>query len=183
MPDSMPTTATSGSISTPFCISRCNPSARTTWTLCWPGEQIIARRIDPILLPAAQALVERHRAAGDTLLIITATNAFVTAPIAERYGIPHLIATEPEQRDGRYTGAVAGIPAFQHGKVQRLEQWLQARDEILTGSHFYSDSINDVPLLERVDHPVAVDPDPRLSALARERGWPILSLRPPQPAD
>ncbi len=150
--------------------------------LAWRAD-FIARRIDPILLPAAQALVERHRAAGDTLLIITATNAFVTAPIAERYGIPHLIATEPEQRDGRYTGAVAGIPAFQHGKVQRLEQWLQARDETLAGSHFYSDSINDVPLLERVDHPVAVDPDPRLSALARERGWPILSLRPPQPAD
>jgi HAD superfamily hydrolase (TIGR01490 family) len=143
----------------------------------------IARRIDPVLLEAAQALIDRHRAAGDTLLIITATNAFVTAPIAERYGIPHLIATEPEQRDGRYTGAVAGIPAFQHGKVQRLEQWLRARDETLAGSHFYSDSINDVPLLERVDHPVAVDPDPRLRALACERGWPILSLRPPQPAN
>ena len=144
--------------------------------LRWRAD-FIARRIHPIVLEPALELVERHRTAGDTLLIITATNAFVTAPIAERFGIPNLIATDPEQANGRYTGAVAGIPAFQHGKVQRLQQWLQARHESLAGSHFYSDSINDAPLLERVDHPVAVDPDPRLGALARERGWPILSLR------
>lgn len=144
--------------------------------LRWRAD-FIARRIHPIVLEPALKLVERHRAAGDTLLIITATNAFVTAPIAEHFGIPNLIATDPEQANGRYTGAVAGIPAFQHGKVKRLQQWLQTRHECLDGSHFYSDSINDVPLLERVDHPIAVDPDPSLGALARERGWPILSLR------
>lgn len=144
--------------------------------LRWRTE-FVERRIEPIILAAAEALIARHRAAGDTLLIITATNAFVTAPIAERYGIEHLIATEPEFADGRYTGAIVGVPAFQHGKVERLEQWLGERDESLEGSHFYSDSINDLPLLERVDHPVAVDPDQRLAALAGERGWPILSLR------
>jgi HAD superfamily hydrolase (TIGR01490 family) len=144
--------------------------------LRWRAD-FIATRIDPIVLEPARALVEQHRVAGDTLLIITATNAFVTAPIAERFGIPNLIATEPEQVNGRYTGAVAGIPAFQQGKVERLRQWLHAQDESLAGSHFYSDSINDAPLLECVDHPVAVDPDPRLHQLARERGWPILSLR------
>jgi HAD superfamily hydrolase (TIGR01490 family) len=144
--------------------------------LRWRAE-FVTRRIEPIILASAEALLDRHRAAGDTLLIITATNAFVTAPIAERYDIAHLIATEPEFADGRYTGAIVGVPAFQHGKVERLEQWLNEREESLEGSYFYSDSINDLPLLERVDHPVAVDPDPRLAALALERGWPILSLR------
>jgi len=144
--------------------------------LRWRAEFVV-RYIEPIILNAARALIARHRAAGDKLLIITATNAFVTAPIAERLGIAQLIATEPELVDGRYTGAVAGTPAFQHGKVQRLEHWLREHGESLAGSHFYSDSINDLPLLERVDHPTAVDPDPRLEALARERGWPVLSLR------
>jgi HAD superfamily hydrolase (TIGR01490 family) len=142
----------------------------------WRAE-FVAERIDPIILDPARDLVERHRAAGDTLLIITATNAFVTAPIAARFGIEHLIATEPEMRGGRYTGAVAGVPAFQHGKVERLGQWLDAHGASLEGSCFYSDSINDQPLLERVDRPHAVDPDPRLEALARGRGWPVLSLR------
>jgi HAD superfamily hydrolase (TIGR01490 family) len=142
----------------------------------WRAE-FIAERIDPILLPAAKALIERHRSAGDTLVIITATNAFVTAPIAERFGIEHLIATEPEQADGRFTGRVAGVPAFREGKVARLEQWLAARGESLDGSSFYSDSINDLPLLERVQWPAAVDPDERLARVAAERGWPIMSLR------
>jgi HAD superfamily hydrolase (TIGR01490 family) len=144
--------------------------------LAWRAE-FVQRFIDPIMLPAADALIERHRHAGDTLLIVTATNAFVTAPIAERLGIAHLIATEPELVDGRYTGEVIGVPAFRDGKVERLRAWLEGRDESLAGSHFYSDSINDVPLLEQVEHPVAVDPDERLSALATARGWPILSLR------
>ncbi|KAA6185503.1 HAD family hydrolase [Thiohalocapsa marina] len=144
--------------------------------LQWRAE-FVRQRIEPIMLAAAHALIARHREAGDTLLIITATNAFVTTPIAERYGVPHLIATEPEFADGRYTGAVAGTPAFQQGKVERLRQWLEERDEDLRDSHFYSDSINDVPLLETVDNPVAVDPDPHLADVARERGWPILSLR------
>jgi len=110
------------------------------------------------------------------LLVITATNAFVTRPIVSRFGIDHLIATEPERDGEGYTGRVAGTPSFREGKVQRLEAWLGERGETLAGAWFYSDSHNDLPLLERVDHPVAVDPDERLAAAARGRGWPILQL-------
>ncbi len=138
----------------------------------------VRESIAPIMLPAARDLIERHRAAGDTLLIVTATNAFVTAPIAAAFGIPHLIATEPEVIDGRYTGTVAGIPAFREGKVRRLDDWLAAHGEDLRGSTFYSDSHNDLPLLLYVERPVAVDPDPKLRETALARGWPILSLRP-----
>lgn len=137
----------------------------------------VQERIEPIMLPAAKALVEQHRSKGDTLMIITATNAFVTKPIASCFGIDHLIATEPALVNGRYTGAVIGPPAFREGKVERLRQWLEANAESLSGSVFYSDSINDLPLLETVDLPVAVDPDERLAAIANERNWPILSLR------
>ena len=140
-------------------------------------EGFLREKIDPILLPAARALVERHRAAGDMLLLVTATNAFVTAPIAERFGIPHLIATEPEEVDGRYTGEVAGVPAFREGKVQRLQMWLEQTGQDLAGSSFYSDSHNDIPLLSLVDHPVAVDPDPLLRDQAAGSGWPVISLR------
>lgn len=140
-------------------------------------EAFVREKIDPIIRPRARALIERHRGAGDKLLIITATNRFVTAPIAERLGITDLIATDPEFRDGRYTGGVAGTPAFQDGKVERLHQWLEERQLTLADSHFYSDSINDLPLLGAVSHPVAVDPDPRLATIAAERGWPIMSLR------
>lgn len=140
-------------------------------------ERFVAESIVPIMLPAAEDLVERHRAAGDTLMIVTATNSFVTAPIAAAFGIPNLIATEPEQIDGRYTGEVAGTPAFREGKVRRLDEWLAERGETLADSVFYSDSHNDLPLLERVERAVAVDPDPTLRAVALERGWPILSLR------
>ena len=139
--------------------------------------QFMRDKIEPIILPAAEDLIERHRAAGDTLLIVTATNAFVTAPIAERLGVPHLIATEPERIDGRYTGNVAGIPSFQEGKVRRLETWLAEHGQDLAGSSFYSDSHNDIALLEVVERPVAVDPDPQLDAYARDRGWAIISLR------
>jgi HAD superfamily hydrolase (TIGR01490 family) len=148
----------------------------TSDLLRWRAE-FMHTKIDPIVLPAARALVERHRTVGDTLLIVTATNAFITAPIAERLGVAHLIATVPEQIDGRFTGEVAGTPAFQEGKVIRLNAWLQDRGEDLAGSSFYSDSHNDVPLLERVEHPVAVDPDEALRRHATERGWPVISLR------
>ncbi|WP_462322432.1 HAD family hydrolase, partial [Halochromatium sp.] len=134
-------------------------------------------QIEPIMLPAAKALVEQHRSKGDTLMIITATNAFVTAPIAERFGIEHLIATEPALVDGRYSGEVIGPPAFREGKVERLRHWLETKSETLSGSVFYSDSINDLPLLETVDFPVTIDPDERLAKVARERNWPIRSLR------
>lgn len=149
-----------------------------------PPEQLLAWRaafvrekIEPILLPAARALIEHHRSLGDTLMIITATNRFVTEPIAAAYNIEHLIATAPEFSDGRYTGRYLGIPCFQAGKVTRLEAWLEEHDANLDGSWFYSDSHNDLPLLERVAHPVAVDPDDTLAARARENGWNIISLR------
>lgn len=144
--------------------------------LSW-RRRFLEEKIEPNILPAGQALVSRHRDAGDTLLIVTATNAFVTAPIAERLGVPHLIATEPELVDNRYTGRVVGVPSFREGKIARLEQWLSGHGLDLTGSHFYSDSHNDIPLLGLVDHPVAVDPDESLAAHAHRRDWPIISLR------
>jgi HAD superfamily hydrolase (TIGR01490 family) len=153
-------------------LARHSPGELAAWRA-----DFLAEKIEPIILPKALALVDAHRASGDELLIITATNSFVTAPIAARLGITHLIATEPAVRDGRYTGEVEGIPSFREGKVLRLEQWLDAHRACLAGSSFYSDSHNDIPLLERVDHPVAVDPDPALAELAAARGWTILSLR------
>ena len=137
----------------------------------------LREKIEPIILPGARELVERHRAAGDTLLIVTATNELVTAPIAERFGIANLIATVPEQANGRYTGEVAGTPSFREGKVERLMDWLEGAGSGLAGSTFYSDSHNDIPLLERVDYPVAVDPDQQLHRHALDRGWPVISLR------
>jgi len=135
--------------------------------------------IEPMILPKAEALLEQHRQAGDYLLIITATNRFVTGPIAERLRVDDLIAIEMEEdQDGQYTGRVEGIPSFREGKVVRLDAWLKEHPEItLEDACFYSDSQNDLPLLEKVDHPVAVDPDDQLRAEAEKRGWQILSLR------
>jgi HAD superfamily hydrolase (TIGR01490 family) len=132
-------------------------------------------RILPIIRAEARALIGRHH--GDTSIIITATNSFVTGPIAHALGVEHLIATVAEERDGRFTGRVAGTPCFREGKIACLQSWLGSRDLALEGfskSWFYSDSVNDLPLLERVTHPVAVDPDERLESAAREKGWPIL---------
>ncbi len=135
--------------------------------------------IEPAILPQAKALIERHRQQGDRLLIVTATNEFVTAPIARALGIDDLIAVQL-QRDpqGELTGDIAGTPSFGPGKVLRLQQWLE--DQGLNWSDirstFYSDSINDLPLLEKVNHPVATNPDERLRSLAHQRGWPILEL-------
>ena len=137
----------------------------------------LAEKIEPIILPAAQALITKHRQQGDTLLIITATNSFITTPIAEKLGIPSLIATEPEVINGIYTGKVAGTPSYQEGKVKRLQEWLDTQNLTLEGSYFYSDSHNDLPLLDLVEHPIAVDPDPDLQTIAQQRGWKILSLR------
>jgi len=133
--------------------------------------------IEPMMLPRAQALLDEHRAQGDFLLIITATNRFVTGPIAERLGVDALLATEPERIGDRFTGRVAGTPCFQDGKVKRLHAWLEQTGHTLEGSSFYSDSRNDLPLLEQVEHPVAVNPDPTLERIARERNWPVLDLR------
>ena len=139
--------------------------------------QYIEEKITPILLPKARALIDRHRQQGDTLVVITATNRFITGPIVELYDIPHLLATEAEILDDRYTGKVSGIPCFQHGKVTRLSDWLKVNRHSLDNSWFYSDSHNDLPLLNRVTHPVAVDPDEILEEHARNNDWPIISLR------
>jgi HAD superfamily hydrolase (TIGR01490 family) len=144
--------------------------------LAW-RERFLEQKIRPVVLPAARELVARHRGAGHMLLIVTATNRFITEPIAAMLGVTHLIATEPEYADGRYTGRVAGIPSYASGKVTRLEAWLARQGLRPTETWFYSDSHNDLPLLERVSHPVAVDPDDTLRGVARERGWPVLSLR------
>lgn len=138
--------------------------------------RFMEEKIRPIMQPKAQALLDRHREDGDTLLIITATNRFVTAPIAAAHGIDNLLATEPAMHDGRYTGEVAGTPCFRAGKVERLNRWLQETGLNLEGGYFYSDSHNDLPLLERVPHPVAVDADDTLQQHAEQLGWNTISL-------
>lgn len=140
-------------------------------------QQFMASKIEPNILPKAEELLARHRTKGDILMIITATNRFITAPIAERLGVDHLIAVNPEVQHGRYTGRVTGIPSYREGKVTRLQQWLDQHDISMEGAWFYSDSHNDLPLLEKVDHPVAVDPDDTLRQVAEERQWRIMSLR------
>lgn len=139
--------------------------------------QFMATVIEPMIAPGARALLDRHRERGDTLMIITATNRFVTGPIAKHLNIEHLIACEAEMANGCYTGLPAGIPSYQEGKVERLKTWLEEHRESLDGAWFYSDSLNDLPLLRLVDHPVAVDPDATLAAEAKQQNWPIISLR------
>ena len=137
------------------------------------------QRIKPLISQRARDLLDQHRADGDTLLIITATNGFVTYPIAELLDVQHIIAPHPEVVDGRYTGRCIGTPSFQSGKVTRLNQWLEEFQHTLEGSYFYSDSHNDLPLLSVVDYPVAVSPDDRLRFTAESKGWPIISLEDP----
>ena len=133
--------------------------------------------IIPLIRNQSQATIDIHHAQGDTSIIITATNSFITQPIADYFGIQHLIATEPKVVDGNYTTEIEGTPCFQGGKVIRLNEWMENNNERLKGSYFYSDSINDLPLLEVVDTPIVVDPDERLGNEAIERGWPIISLK------
>jgi len=140
-------------------------------------QQFVEEKIKPILLEKAQALVDKHRQQGDTLLVITATNRFVTEPIVKCYGIDNLIATTPEFANDQYTGHFLGMPCFQDGKVHLLNEWLEKQNETLENSCFYSDSHNDLPLLNKVDKPVAVDPDDILRSTAEQKGWPIISLR------
>ncbi|MCU7847359.1 MAG: HAD-IB family hydrolase [Candidatus Thiodiazotropha sp. (ex Lucinoma kastoroae)] len=139
-------------------------------------QEFLDSKISPIISQQARQLVENHKIAGDQLLIITATNSFITTPIAQKFGIDNIIATEPEVLDGHYTGEVAGEPSFRDGKVNRLYNWLKEQQQDLRGSFFYSDSHNDLPLLESVENPVAVDPDETLTKIATERNWPILQL-------
>ena len=113
-------------------------------------------------------------------VIVTAANSFVSAPIARMFGVAHLLASEPESRDGEFTGKIDGIPCFHEGKIVRLDAWLASRGQALPDfaeSYFYGDSQSDVPLMERVTHPVVVAPDEALAELARQRNWPIISLR------
>lgn len=140
-------------------------------------QEFMTRKILPIIRDSARALVNRHR--GDLRAIVTATNSFVTAPIARAFGLEHLIATEPEHRDGEFTGKVCDTPCFREGKIERVNRWLQQQGRTLASfdeSWFYSDSLNDLPLLSVVTHPVAVDPDDTLREHAQRLNWPVLSL-------
>ncbi|WP_434457598.1 HAD family hydrolase [Stutzerimonas urumqiensis] len=158
-----------------FCqepLGRSEPEQLAAW-----HAEFMRDFIEPMVLAKGEALVRRHHEQGDQVVIITATNRFITAPIAARLGVDILLATECEMLDGRYTGRMTDIPCFQEGKVARLERWLEETGHSLDGSYFYSDSRNDLPLLERVSHPVAVDPDPTLRQIAEARGWQVISLR------
>ena len=137
----------------------------------------MATCIEPLMLPAAERLLQSHRDDGHRLLIITATNELVTRPIAERLGVSDLLGCAVEVVDGRITGEPTGTLTYKEGKVARLHEWMSEEGESLEGSWFYSDSHNDLPLLQAVDNPVAVDPDPTLEAKARENGWSVISLR------
>lgn len=136
-------------------------------------QECVAKRIPA----ASRALLAKHRVAGHTLVIITATNSFITAPIAAEFAVDALIATEPEKDGARFTGRVAGPPCFREGKVLKLNTWLAANHAQPDETWFYSDSHNDLPLMERADHPVAVNPDEVLTRVAAERHWPVMELR------
>jgi len=139
--------------------------------------KFMAQKIEPIFLKKAQDCINSHKENGDTVLVITASNTFVTAPIVKRYGINHLIATEPEIVSGRYTGKVSGIPCFKSGKIENLMPWLERNGESLKDSTFYSDSHNDILLLELVENAVVVNADAKLTLMARKKGWKIVDWR------
>jgi HAD superfamily hydrolase (TIGR01490 family) len=156
-------------------LARHSPQELDAWHV-----EFMAKRINPIIGAKARALVQQHRGEGALMAIVTATNSFVTSPICREFAIEHLIATVAAQENGRFTGKVRGIPAFREGKIARVEAWLESigrRWGSFTTSHFYSDSHNDLPLLNTVTHPVAVDPDETLRHHAELRGWPVISLR------
>ena len=156
-------------------LSRHPRSQLETWRV-----EFINKKIKPLIAPGTQQLIEGHMLDGDLCIIITATNSFVTAPIAQALGISNLIATNPEEKDGEFTGKVFGTPCFREGKIERLEAWLDQHNLTWLSflqSWFYSDSLNDLPLLSKVTHPVAVDPDATLKKHAEENNWPIISLR------
>lgn len=143
-------------------------------------QEFMATVIRPVITQKARDLVNRHLAEDSIVAIVTATNVFVTGPIAREFRIPHLIGTVPAQEGGRFTGKPRGTPAFQKGKIERVEAWLESMGlwwGSFESTHFYSDSRNDLPLLEIVSHPVAVDPDDTLRAHAEKLGWPVISLR------
>ena len=142
--------------------------------------EFMRTRILPVIGTASRELVQKHAQQGALLAIVTATNSFVTGPIAREFGIPHLIATIPAQEAGQFTGKPRGLPSFREGKITRVDSWLEAQGlwwGSFVQSYFYSDSLNDLPLLQRVSHPIAVDPDPTLKQHAQDQGWPVISLR------
>jgi HAD superfamily hydrolase (TIGR01490 family) len=156
-------------------LSRHSREELDTW-----HREFVATRIRPLISTAARELVARHAKAGDLLAIVTATNSFVTGPIAHEFNVPHLIATIPAQENGRFTGQPRGMPSFREGKIVRVDAWLESLGLWLGSfeqSWFYSDSHNDLPLLEKVTHPVAVDADTTLAQVAAQRGWTQISLR------
>ncbi len=155
-----------------FCLAPLSQHSRATLEE-W-HHRFMQTKIEPILLPKAQLVIDKHKAQGDTVLVITATNSFVTAPIVKRYGIEHLLATNPEVKNNKFTGKVVGEPCFQHGKITHLNRWLEKTGENMAESYFYSDSHNDLPLLELVDYPQVVHGDECLNKIAKERGWPSL---------
>lgn len=148
----------------------------TEQLFAWRG-QFIEELIKPVILKPAIRLINKHRYKGDTVMVITATNRFITEPIVKLFGIDILLATTPEYVNGRYTGQFEGIPCFQEGKVKLLENWLENSGETMENSWFYSDSHNDLPLLKLVANPVAVDPDKELRVYAQQEKWSIISLR------
>jgi HAD superfamily hydrolase (TIGR01490 family) len=142
--------------------------------------EFMATRIRPMICAPARDLVRRHVDDGSLCAVVTATNSFVTGPIAREFGIPHLVATVPAHEGGRFTGKPRGTPAFKAGKIERVEAWLESLGlwwGAFEQSWFYSDSLNDLPLMSKVTHPVAVDPDDTLRDHARNAGWPVISLR------
>lgn len=162
---------------TEFYLSTLTPFTRDE--LAQRHKVFMDRKILPVISQAARRLIASHRDAGHLVVLTTATSRFLTAPIAEELGFQHLIATEPEYVDGRYTGRVVGTPNMREGKVERLVAWLAERGLKLSDfreSWFYSDSQNDLPLLSHVTHPVAVNADPVLAAHARHKGWPVLRI-------
>ncbi len=155
-----------------FCLEPLSQNSMTTLN-AW-HQDFMQQKIQSIILPKAQAVVDKHKSQGDRVLVITATNRFVTAPIVAQYGIDDLLATEPEIKNGRYTGQVKGAPCFQKGKIEHLNRWLVETGENLNGAYFYSDSHNDLPMLELVDNPVVVHGDEKLLKIAKDRSWPSL---------
>ena len=142
--------------------------------------EFMATRIRPMMTAKSQALVRAQLESGAVVAVVTATNSFVTGPIARAFGIPHLVATIPAQENGAFTGKPRGTPAFKAGKIERVEAWLESLGlcwESFEKSSFYSDSHNDLPLMKKVNNPVAVDPDDTLRAHATAQGWPVISLR------
>jgi HAD superfamily hydrolase (TIGR01490 family) len=140
-------------------------------------KQFMHEKIEPLFLLEAEKVVNKHRNNGDTIAVITASNNFVTAPIVNLLGIENLLATELEKISGSYSGKVLGTPCYKHGKVEKLKMWMERTGESIANSTFYSDSHNDLPLLELVTNPIAVNPDDELMKISIERGWTVLDWR------